>query len=42
MNKFAYLIVVLFLSCQTRKEITFTQNDINIIPKPTKISLSDG
>ncbi len=42
MNKFTYLIVVLFLSCQTRKEITFTQNDINIIPKPTKFSLSES
>ena len=41
--KLAFFLATLFFwGCQSGKEISFTEDDINIIPKPKTISLSEG
>ncbi|GIJ92881.1 beta-hexosaminidase [Capnocytophaga stomatis] len=42
MKKVVLLFLLLAIGCQTPKEISFKESDINIIPKPKNISLSDG
>lgn len=42
MKKIILPFLLLAIGCQTPKEITFEESDINIIPKPKNISLSNG
>ncbi|MFK8264901.1 glycoside hydrolase family 20 protein [Capnocytophaga cynodegmi] len=42
MKKIILPFLLLAIGCQTSKEITFEESDINIIPKPKNISLSNG
>ncbi|MDO4228449.1 MAG: glycoside hydrolase family 20 protein [Capnocytophaga sp.] len=42
MKKIVFLSLFAIFGCQSNKNISFTASDINIIPKPQSVSLSDG
>nr|WP_155285244.1 family 20 glycosylhydrolase [Capnocytophaga felis] len=42
MKKLLLPFILLVFGCQSSKEITFTEKDISIIPKPQSISISEG